>query len=472
MKYLLLLLTLLCIHVNNTFATHNRGGFIEYRHLGGLSYEVTITTFTKISGQSATADRDRLDLDWGDGGLLEEILRVNYVLVAPDVRKNTYKGTHVYPSHGRYTLSMKDPNRNDGIININNGSSVNVPFYLEAELIIPNTNDYNNSVQYLAAPILEAELGKPFRYNVSAYDVDGDLLVYDLVTPKSDVGQVVPAYFIPYLQTAVSLDFLSGEFAWITPQVVGSYVFTVRVREYKNNVLSGTTIVDYQINVVPAVSNGQFNGPDSWQVDTNGTYSYALQPNDPIELGLGYMDNTTTVSLEAFSETLINNNGATITRDSINSGHDSLTYRWQPTAAHVRCTPYVLTFRGHSNFTGRLDKDVTVKIFVRDNTTGHCDALLNQLFVPINRIEQASASFEVTTFPNPVGKSCTFRLLSDKEEQDSDLFIIDHLGRVVHTEQFVGNEVTYDNTTLETGLYYYYIQTEDGKRSSGKLMIE
>ena len=46
-------------------ATHNRAGEITYEHVGGFTYRVRITTYTK---QSAIADRNSLKIRWGDEG--------------------------------------------------------------------------------------------------------------------------------------------------------------------------------------------------------------------------------------------------------------------------------------------------------------------------------------------------------------------------------------------------------------------
>ena len=46
-------------------ATHNRAGEITYRQLSPLTIEMTITTYTKAS--SVAADRDSLEVLWGDG---------------------------------------------------------------------------------------------------------------------------------------------------------------------------------------------------------------------------------------------------------------------------------------------------------------------------------------------------------------------------------------------------------------------
>jgi hypothetical protein len=58
-----IVLFLLIFFSINTFATHNRAGEITYRQIGPLTYEVTITTYTKAD---APADRCELTLHWGD----------------------------------------------------------------------------------------------------------------------------------------------------------------------------------------------------------------------------------------------------------------------------------------------------------------------------------------------------------------------------------------------------------------------
>ena len=76
-------------------ATHNRAGEITYEHLGGLKYRVTIVTYTKIS---APADRDSLELDWGDGSPLESIPRSekNDALYGNRDNKTKYLCSHAH----------------------------------------------------------------------------------------------------------------------------------------------------------------------------------------------------------------------------------------------------------------------------------------------------------------------------------------------------------------------------------------
>ncbi|MCH2022733.1 MAG: gliding motility-associated C-terminal domain-containing protein, partial [Saprospiraceae bacterium] len=142
------------------WATHNRSGEMTYRQTGQSTIELTIITYTKISGQSSQADRDRLDVDWGDGSPIEEVLRTSIVLVFNDIQQNIYVGTHTYPGANPfpgqpYVVSMQDPNRNDNILNINGGASISVPFYLQTEVFLfnPTFFGFNSSPVLLEPPI-------------------------------------------------------------------------------------------------------------------------------------------------------------------------------------------------------------------------------------------------------------------------------------------------------------------------------
>ena len=64
-------------------------------------------TYSKVSDQSAAADRDSLLLDWGDG-MQELVLRSNGpdldfngipdgVIIGDDVKLNQYTAVHTYP---------------------------------------------------------------------------------------------------------------------------------------------------------------------------------------------------------------------------------------------------------------------------------------------------------------------------------------------------------------------------------------
>ncbi|HPN71744.1 MAG TPA: hypothetical protein PLZ32_19595, partial [Saprospiraceae bacterium] len=47
------------------FATHNRAGEITYEQIAANRIRMTLTTYTKTS--SSAADRDSVEIVWGDG---------------------------------------------------------------------------------------------------------------------------------------------------------------------------------------------------------------------------------------------------------------------------------------------------------------------------------------------------------------------------------------------------------------------
>ena len=121
MKYILTIL-LFFTFVLSSYSTHNRAGEITYVQLSDLTYEITITTFTYVLSQ---ADRDFLDVDWGDG-TISTAQRIFKGQLPNYYQKNIYKIEHTYPGPGIYKIVVQDPNRNYGIVNIPN--SVNVVF--------------------------------------------------------------------------------------------------------------------------------------------------------------------------------------------------------------------------------------------------------------------------------------------------------------------------------------------------------
>jgi hypothetical protein len=95
-KQLLIALFIIGFYPVILLATHNRAGEITYRQIGQLTIEMTITTYTKNS--STAADRDSLDVFWGDG-TNQFVRRDNSrTRIEPnDIKINYYVATHTYP---------------------------------------------------------------------------------------------------------------------------------------------------------------------------------------------------------------------------------------------------------------------------------------------------------------------------------------------------------------------------------------
>ncbi|MCH2044080.1 MAG: T9SS type A sorting domain-containing protein [Saprospiraceae bacterium] len=456
--------------IPSTYATHNMAGMITYKHISGFTYEVTITTYTETSGSSLSADRYELEIHWGDGNS-EIIERDSFrSIINTSIQENKYTSLHTYSSTGTYTVSMTDPNRNESIINIYGGISENTPFHIESTIAIsPNSSFSNSSVDYLAPPILYTEVNEPFSYNLSASDPDGDVLTYELVTPKEGLLTDISTYIIP---DSSAINIINGEFTWNSPQAVGNYAFSVMVREYRNGIFVGATLVDFQLIVGPAITNGLFVGYTPWDTDSNGNLSFTVSPNDSVNLTLSYIDSNTnkstaTIDLFTYSETL--SKGATASSQTISLYEEVETFTWVPNTSHLRCAPYIVTFRGVTYFNESISKDLTVMIWVRDQSnTNACNQEVWQV-TPTNKIQQDAS---VTIFPNPFDKQITLAIPESIIQEELQFVLWNSLGQQIRIENIQKTNQTIELKTLNKGYYFYQLLAKDGLISSGKLIHE
>jgi len=92
MKKLFTLILLFCFSYS-LFATHNRAGEITYRQVSEFTYEITILTYTY---SLSLADRDNLEVDWGDG-TTSIAPRIEEVILPDDYQRNKYVTEHTFP---------------------------------------------------------------------------------------------------------------------------------------------------------------------------------------------------------------------------------------------------------------------------------------------------------------------------------------------------------------------------------------
>src|ERR1051326_3209114 len=209
-------------------ATHNRAGEITFKCLDETShyYEITVTTYTRIC--QYCPDMCELEVYFGDGdsAVAHRINGIpssacgnvdsSGVDLSLVTRKNIYKTWHHFVGPGTYHISMEDPNRNSGIINIPN--SVNVPFHISSTLVINALlPGCNNSPVLTIPPLQNGCIGKCFYHNPGAYDPDGDSLSYSLALCLGANGQTVQSFSDPYYPSNVIVNPVTGDFVWCSP---------------------------------------------------------------------------------------------------------------------------------------------------------------------------------------------------------------------------------------------------------------
>ncbi|HFB61994.1 MAG TPA: hypothetical protein ENJ69_03320, partial [Bacteroidetes bacterium] len=355
MKRYLLTVVFLFVFIPVLLATHQRAAEITYRHIEGLTYEFTITMYTRTSSP-ADDERNTMPIFWGDGSS-EEIPRIDFYPLGNDISFNRYVGRHTYAGPGSFTITVEDPNRNNGVVNIPN--SVNVPMFIDSYLVINPFLGYNNSVQLLNAPIDAGCVGQPFYHNPGAYDPDGDSLSYKLVVCKGAGGKDIPGYTFPKASDYFRIDSLTGEIQWVNPVLQGEYNVAFLTEEWRRGVMIGYVRRDMQITIVSCSHKPPviITANDTCVVagDSLRFKTTAFDPEGT--------DVTLTAFGGPFEQTV---NPAAIYPDPA-QGNDTVTtfFSWHTVCDHVRLKPYTVGFKAKdSGFPVSLASFKTVNIKV------------------------------------------------------------------------------------------------------------
>ena len=353
MRFAIVLLVFMMLALTG-MATHNRAGEITYEHVGGYTYRIRITTYTK---QSALADRNSLKLRWGDEGPnvteadLDSLFRTNQVFnVGIDVKRNEYVGLHTYSGPGTFVISVEDPNRNAGVLNINNGdpgtpeaektsTSVMAVFAIRTVLVIrPGNGGHNNSIKFLNPPIQDACIYQPWIHNPVAFDsLEGDQLVFSLVSCLGLNAEPLETWESPTDYTDDPNDLFTinaenGDITWDTPLVAGEYNVAFEVQEYRNGIFVGSVQRDMQITVVTCA-----NIPP----EIADLPDYCIGAGELLQFQLNYSDpNGSNFQVE------VDALGGPMTDVQHVAFYDDVSryFTWSPQCAEVRAEPYYVSF--------------------------------------------------------------------------------------------------------------------------------
>lgn len=353
---------LICLFASSIhlFATHNRAGEITYEQIGPLTIRMKLTTYTKTS--SVAADRDSLEIFWGDG-TSQWIRRSNGRgdLLANDIKLNLYIAEHTYPGMARYTITFRDLNRVGNILNVNYPNSIDIPLALSTSftLLDPQFQGINNSVQLLQPPIDFACVGEKFIHNPNAYDSDGDSLAYEMTMPLEDFNKVVPNYLfpdqiLPGPNNQMYLNPVTGDFVWDSPPQAGEYNIAIKIKEYRSGVLINTVIRDMQVLVRPCT-----NEPPV--IDVVDRICVVAGEKISIPIYISDADKNQKAALTATGAPL-DNGKATI----IGSGFYSLqpftaSLEWQTSCNDISDSYYKIVLRAVDNYFGDTSGLATLK---------------------------------------------------------------------------------------------------------------
>ncbi|MEZ4911278.1 MAG: gliding motility-associated C-terminal domain-containing protein [Saprospiraceae bacterium] len=343
---------LICILISwqFVFATHNRAGEITYKQIGTQTIEMTVTTYTKAS--STAADRDSIEISWGDG--TSEIVyrdnnRTRYE--SNDLKINYYVSTHTYPGIATYTISFLDPNRISGVLNINFPNSVDIPFFLSTTFTLLDFQfqGQNNSVILLQNPIDIGCVNKVFIHNPNAFDIDGDSIAYEFTTPLQGENLPVPDYKLPDevgsgSDNRITINPSTGEIIWDSPKIQGEYNIAILVKEYRNGKLINAILRDMQI-LIRACEN---DPPKIESID-----EICVLAGDTIEIPILITDPNIGQKVK-FSVTggplSVENPIKVISPSNFSDVPFNASILWNTDCSHISPQSYQLVFRAVDNF--------------------------------------------------------------------------------------------------------------------------
>ncbi len=387
--YLYLIALFSCLlSAYNANATHLMGGNLTYTYLGqtgsNYNYEVTLKLYRYCASGSSQLPNN-MDLGIYEEDTLNPGADKNLVssttmplisqqFITPPssdtscnfttvvcVEEGVYQTTISVPATiGGYHLISDRCCRNNNIANLDNPSNAAQAYYA----FMPPTSIINSSPTFAAAPVPFVCQDDTVSILNTAYDPDGDLLVYNFVVPYNGIASGgnpspnPPAVYnwpIPSVTyaspggysvtqpfgtgTSATIDTTSGLTSYYANSQ-GYYVVAVEIREYRNGVLIGITRRDLQIIVIvcpinpaPQLASGGGSGQTTYTLFEGQSLCFNTNFTDPNGDSL-YL----THSGDVFNSS-VTNPTATIT-DVAGDSTISTQFCWSTGCNQGRSTPY------------------------------------------------------------------------------------------------------------------------------------
>jgi len=289
-----LVLLILFAFVQNVSATHVAGGTMSYKCLGNDSYEVTLefrrdcfngaenAQFDSLASVSIFDSEGELVVNLGEFGnngeiripfmgddTLNEILTSECNVIGGDrcVQTTIYRSIPFIlpPRPGGYILAYQRCCRNGTLNNIIDPTLTGATYWVK--ITESALEQCNNSPRFTRSPASFICIDDTLRFDHSAFDVDGDSLVYFLCTPSAGatVGNPKPQPANPPpFETVdwapgfsennmmggspISIDSQTGQIIAV-PNMVGQFLIGICVREFRDGELLSEIRRDFEYNV-------------------------------------------------------------------------------------------------------------------------------------------------------------------------------------------------------------------------------
>ena len=349
-------------------------------------------------------------LTFGVGGSLSSMSSVYGVEIYHFV------DTITFATNGNYVIKWTDCCRNGAIINMATPLSESMSF---ATILTVDAANPNSSPTFLADPVTYLPTNTLWQFNPLPFDPDGDSLVWSLSVPYSGGTGAIPDTVNGYeylddttysnSSAPFSFDAVTGQITW-SAKLVGNFVASFVIQEYRNGVLIGMMNRDMQFVVIPDTNNAMPMISNINNVPTNSMgYPYVkINPGQNYQLHLlaSDVDVADVVSMQAFGEPFTQTT-ALSTFNVVPTGNGNEiegTFEWIPDLDDVRTNPYLVVFRTSDNifsYDETIQFEVTLSATALDNVEGmkisniYPNPANNRVYIPISVDKSENISVEV-----------------------------------------------------------------------------
>ena len=345
---------------NEAYASHSEGADLTYKCLGGNQYELTVSFYRDCYGINAplTATVNCFSQSTNQNfnislqpilGTGQEVSLVCLGLITqcqggtyPGVQEWVYRNTLTVSPATDWVFSFALCCRNAAITTIQNPGGQDI--YVEATL--DNLNfPCNSSPTFTTKPIPFVCLYQNYTFNNGAGDPDGDFLTYELITPMNGPNSTV-TYNFPYTATqplttnpAMGFDTITGDIN-MKPGMLEVTILAVKVKQWRNNQLTGTVIRDIQLRTMNCNNSYPYiNG-----INGSGAYMTTACAGNNISFNIFTSDPDSTQTI-----TLTWNNGISGATFTVSGGQfPTGTFSWTPTMADIGTHCFTVTINDNN----------------------------------------------------------------------------------------------------------------------------
>jgi hypothetical protein len=476
-KILLSIFLFFIVMINDSIASHAMGADLTYRCLGGNVYEVKYTFYRDCAGIPAPPT---IDIQILSSCFTMPAFNLNPTSTSPTeispicpsdtsycnggmyigIEEWIYQGqiTLPGPCHD-WTFSHSENARNASITTITGSGSDDLFVYS----FLNNTNGLcNNSPTFSNLTTLFTCEGQQFCFNHGAFDIDGDSITYQIITPRNGPNLYdTVSYLFPYSasQPLISnppavFNPSTGDFCF-TPIQIDVTVFAILVNEYRNGILIGQVERDLQITVLPCNNiMPSLNGPNGFatfqlEACSNQQNCFYIESVDPDISNTTVIDWDSTIPNMIFSHTQAN-------RDVAN-------FCWTPTSADTANNPHCFTLTVRDDNCPYMGIQ-TYSVCINVNNSPGCIPLSAESFV------KNKSDFKI--FPQPSSGLFIVEFGDELElKEDHQINIENVLSINVFKAHLNEKKTEIDLTQQPTGIYFIRLTAKNGKTLLSKKVI-